>query len=224
MVCVGLFCGIYCNDGVFFVVVQVTQSDKGVAMLNALDTAFPQSARLQCWVHLSRKLTEGSFRKYMEYPENLQDYSRYIELIHVSHTTEMATAVANCVLRWLRTDREERLAAHLQQEYLSEPYFKWTLGAILSTVRSVGICGSLWSLWIYLWSLWVLKLKWYLLGSVESVVVCGICGCLWSLWVLKLVWYLLGSVVVCGSLWSLCSLWWSVDISVESVGLKSCVN
>ena len=51
-----------------------------------------------------------------------------MELVHVSHTPEWAIALARCMLRWMRSDNEDRLADHFEHQYLSEENFKWALG------------------------------------------------------------------------------------------------
>ena len=109
---------------------QVTQSDRGGAVLDALGTAFPEAVRLQCWVHLRRKFTEGSWRKYTNNADKLREYGKYAELIHMSHTPEMAQELADQVLTWMRRDGEGRLADHFEREYLTAPYFTWALGKV----------------------------------------------------------------------------------------------
>ena len=108
--------------------IQVTQCDQSQAIKNALDSRFPTSTRLQCWVHLRRKFAGNAWAQYARSVQKLHGYGKYVELVHLSHTPEQARALARCMLRWLRSDNEDRLADHFEHQYLSEDNFKWALG------------------------------------------------------------------------------------------------
>ena len=108
--------------------VEACQSDRGTAIVGALEAFSPGVPILQCWVHLDKKFTENKLARLANEREKVGDYQRYIELIHLCSTPEMAEVVSRLVLRWMRSDGEDRIAHHLQTEYLCERFFTWTLG------------------------------------------------------------------------------------------------
>ena len=57
-------------------------------------------------MHLRCKFIEGSWRKYTNNADKLKEYGKYAELIHMSHTPEMAQESADQVLTLMRRDGE----------------------------------------------------------------------------------------------------------------------
>ena len=108
--------------------VQATCSDLGGGIVSALTYKFLGVLRMTCWVHVYKKFTENRLGKYAKNTPRVQQYWRWIRLIHRASSPAMPTAIAGHVITWMREDNEHEVAQWFSETYLCEKNFTWTIG------------------------------------------------------------------------------------------------